>query len=252
MKKSFKQRYHLLIIVLFAIIVLESILLLVSLASARNLAGLVSDMQSIIIIFVFAIFVCLIVMYNYIPFRMHKALKEVRDKIGEISQGNYYLDFDASLYDQDKDIQELIHALQKMLAIIIRFDTAKADKIFEHHQRINQLISMLKQAILITSINGDVIYCNDVFRRAYPSISEMSNLNELIFKDDFNRNLFDTILAALRYGNNLSEIVVRDPVGNRALNIEGTIIRNRKGVGTGAVFVLDKVLEQTKDQSNLR
>lgn len=252
MKKSFKQRYHLLIIVLFSIIVLESILLLVSLASARNLAGLVSDMQSIIIIFVFAIFVYLIVMYNYIPLRMHKALKEVRDKIDEISQGNYYLDFDASLYDQDKDIQELIHALQKMLTIIIRFDTAKADKIFEHHQRINQLINMLEQAILITSINGDVIYCNDVFRRAYPSISEMSNLNELIFKDDFNRNLFDTILAALRYGNNLSEIVVRDPEGNRAMNIEGTIIRNRKGVGTGAVFVLDKVLEQTKDQSNLR
>ena len=74
MKKSFKQRYHMLIIILFSIIVLEAILLLVSLNSARNLASLVTDMQSIIIIFVFAIFVYLIVMYNYIPFRMHKAL----------------------------------------------------------------------------------------------------------------------------------------------------------------------------------
>ncbi|MEF3694545.1 MAG: hypothetical protein V3576_04270 [Candidatus Cloacimonadota bacterium] len=252
MKKSFKQRYHMLIIILFSIIVLEAILLLVSLNSARNLASLVTDMQSIIIIFVFAIFVYLIVMYNYIPFRMHKALKEVREKIDEISQGNYYLDFDASLYDQDRDIQELIHALQKMLSIIIRFDTAKADKIFEHHQRISQLLSMMKQSILITSINGDVIYCNEVFRKSYPSISEMSNLNELIFKEEFNRNLFDTILAALRYGNNLSEIIIRDPAGSRAVQIEGTIIRNRKGVGTGAVFVLDKVIEQTKDQSNLR
>jgi hypothetical protein len=36
--------------------------------------------------------------------------------------------------------------------------------------------------------------------------------------------------------------VVKDPEGKRALQIEGTIIRNRKGVGTGAVFVLDKRL----------
>jgi len=228
-----------LIIILFAIIAVEALLLLFSISGAQQVSDLATDMQSIIIIFVFAIFVYLIVLYNYIPYRVHKALREVRAKIDEISNGNYYIDFDSSLYDQDEDVQSLILALQKMLGIIIRFDQAKADKIFEHHQRINQLIGLLPQCVVITGINGDVIYCNEVFRKLYPTISEMSNLNELIFKENFNRQLFDTILNSLRYGNNLADVVIQDENSVRTVKIDGSIIRNRKGVGTGAVFTLD-------------
>jgi len=239
MKQSFKSRFHLLVIILFAIIAVEALLLLFSISSAQQISDLATDMQSIIIIFVFAIFVYLIVLYNYIPYRVHKALREVRAKIDEISNGNYYIDFDSSLYDQDEDVQSLILALQKMLGIIIRFDQAKADKIFEHHQRINQLIGLLPQSVIITGINGDVIYCNENFRKLYPTISEMSNLNELIFKENFNRQLFDTLLNSLRYGNNLADVVIQDENSVRIVKIDGSIIRNRKGVGTGAVFTLD-------------
>jgi hypothetical protein len=67
----------------------------------------------------------------------------------------------------------------------------------------------------------------------------MSNLNELIFKENFNRQLFDTILNSLRYGNNLADVVIQDENSVRIVKIDGSIIRNRKGVGTGAVFTLD-------------
>ncbi len=239
MKRSFKYKYHLLLIVLFGIIALESLLLLVSLNRTEAVSNLITDMQSIIIIFVFIIFVYMIIMYNYIPFRMHKAIKEIRSVIEEISNGNYYIDIDSSMYDQDKDIQEVILAIQKMLGIIIRFDQVKAEKIFEHHQRIQQLINIIKQGILITSTNGDVIYCNDVFREHYPTISEMNNINELIFKEEFNAKLFDTLAEALRYGNNLYDIPVKDSVSPRSVVINGSIVRNRKGNSSGAVFVLE-------------
>ena len=152
--------------ILFAIIAVQALLLMVTLSAQRPVQDLITDLQTIIIIFVFVLFIYLIVIYNYIPYKLHKALKEVRAQIDEISNGNYNLDFDSSLYDQDSDIQELLLSLKKMLGIIIRFDQVKADKIFEHHQRINQLINLLPQAVLITGINGDVIYCNDSFRRA--------------------------------------------------------------------------------------
>jgi signal transduction histidine kinase len=97
MKQSFKSRFHLLVIILFAIIAVEALLLLFSISSAQQISDLATDMQSIIIIFVFAIFVYLIVLYNYIPYRVHKALREVRAKIDEISNGNYYIDFDFAL-----------------------------------------------------------------------------------------------------------------------------------------------------------
>jgi hypothetical protein len=37
-------------------------------------------------------------------------------------------------------------ALQKMLNILMRFDMVKADKIYEHHQRITQMINILPSA----------------------------------------------------------------------------------------------------------
>lgn len=247
MKRSFNFKYHLLIIILFGIIVLESLLLLVTLSGSAPIQTMVGDMQSIITIFVFIIFVYLVVMYNYIPFRTHKAIKELHNIVDEISNGNYNIDIDSSMYDQDKDIQDLILALQKMLVIVARFDQVKADKIFEHHQRIQQLINLISDYIIITSINGDLIYCNEAFRKDYPSINEMSNLNELIFKEDFNRRLFDTVLDALRYGNNLYDIRVSDATGSKCMIVNGSIVRNRKGVSSGAVFILGRCNEATKN-----
>ncbi len=247
MKRSFNFKYHLLIIILFGIIVLESLLLLVTLGNTAKLQTMVSDMQSIITIFVFIIFVYLVVMYNYIPFRTHKAIKELHSIVDEISNGNYNIDIDSSMYDQDKDIQDLILSLQKMLVIIGRFDQVKADKIFEHHQRIQQLINLISDHVIITSNNGDVIYCNESFRKDYPSINEMSNLNELIFKEDFNRRLFDTILDSLRYGNNLYDNRISDASGTRCLIVNGSIVRNRKGMSSGAVFILGRCNETPKN-----
>jgi len=176
MKRSFKARYHILIAILFGIIVLQTLALLFSVARAQDLTTLANDIHSIVIIFVFIIFVYIVILYNYIPFRLHKAIREVEQLIEEISNGNYQIDIDSSIYDQDKDFQELIYALDKMLGIIIRFDQAKADKIFEHHQRLQLLINLLPQSILITGANGDVVYCNEPLRKRFPMISETVNL----------------------------------------------------------------------------
>jgi signal transduction histidine kinase len=238
MKRSIKKRYHLLITILFVVILLESLLLLVSLNRLNGFGAQVSDLQSIVIIFFFVLFVLLIIVYNYVPFRLRKAFLDINALIEEISHGSYTIDIDSSIYDQDTEIQELIIAIQKMLTILLRFDKVKADKIFEHHQRLLQLINLLPQCIIIASLNGDIVYCNDSLRRKYPSITEMMNLNELIFKNDFDNRVFSNLSEAMRYGNNLYKHQVPDEVTGVSAIIDGSIIRNRKGQSTGAVFVM--------------
>nr|MBP7334159.1 hypothetical protein [Candidatus Cloacimonas sp.] len=145
----------------------------------------------------------------------------------------------SSIYDQDKDFQELVNALNKMLEIITRFDQAKADKIFEHHQRLQLLINLLPQSILITGANGDVVYCNEPLRKRFPMISETVNLNELIWKNDYYSRIFSVIMDSLRYGNNIYDVIVEDVVYLGKVRINGSVVRNRKGISTGAVYVLE-------------
>lgn len=251
MKRSFKNRYHLLLMVLMGIILLQSGLIFFTLSQATDLTDLVSDVQSILIIFFFVIFVYMIVIYNYVPFRLRKSFKEIGMLIEEISHGNYQIDIDSSTYDQDTDIQELILSLQKMLNILMRFDQVKADKIYEHHQRINQLINIIPFGILIGSVNGEVVYANDKIREAYPNITEMVNLNELIFTNPFDNRLFHAISESMRYGKNLYKEAVSDDREDRQAIIDGSIIRNRKGVATGAVFVLQFLDNASKDQDQV-
>lgn len=70
-------------------------------------------------------------------------------------------------------------------------------------------------------------------------ISETVNLNELIWKNDYHNRIFSVILDSLRYGNNIYDIIVEDVVYLGKVKINGSIVRNRKGLSTGAVYVLE-------------
>ena len=247
MKRSIKTKYHILIASLFGIIALQTAIMLYAVSQAKSLMGLANDIHSIIIIFLFGIFVYMVVLYNYIPFRLHKSIREVGTLIDRISNGNYQLDIDSSIYDQDKDFQDLILSLEKMLGIIIRFDQAKGEKIFEHHQRIQLLINLIPSSVLIASLNGDIVFINEELRKHFPSLTEMMNLNELIWKNDYHVRILAVLTDALRNGNNIYDVQVDDLVYLDRVNIKGSIVRNRKGISTGAVYVLDFTDHEKQD-----
>ncbi|HPV14605.1 MAG TPA: hypothetical protein PL126_03025 [Candidatus Cloacimonadota bacterium] len=251
MKKSFKRRFQLSMLLMLALVILQTVLVFIILNSSNKLNELVNDLQTILIIFLFIIFVIFIVMLYYLPHKLRKSLKEVEDLIEQISQGDYKIDIDFTTYDQDADSLRLILALDRMLKIIMRFDQVKADKIFEHHQRINQLINILPQGVMIISTSGEVAYCNDRLRVMYPILNEVSNINEFILNDVFDSRLFNSISLALRHGKNLYNEKVRgDSPATKAI-LNGSIIRDRKGFATGAVFVIDFISNATADQDSI-
>lgn len=247
MKQSIKKRYHLMLILLFALIVLQFVVVLITIGQADSLYLLASDIQSIMIVFLFAIFVYMVLIYNYLPYRIARAVKRVQDLIEEISNGNYQIDIDSTRFEHDHDFQELIFSLKKMLDIIMRFDAVKADKIYEHHQRLNQLINLLADIVLIVTVNGDIVYINEVFRKRFPSISDTSNLNEVIQKDDFHARIFDVISESLRFGNNIYDERVQIEGSPQTALIKGSIIRSRKGVASGGVYTVEIIGEQTQN-----
>ncbi len=252
MKRSVKSKYHVLLIILFIMIVVESVLLLYAIDRSNDIVSFRGDVQSIIIVFLFLIFVYMIVIYNYIPFKYHKAIREVQNLVDEISEGKYNMEIDPTLYELDSEIQEMLLSLQKMLMIILRFDHLKADKIYEHHQRLQQLINLLPQGVIILSSYADVIYCNEVFRKVFTQITENVNLKELIFKNVIQVEIIDCIIDSLRNGKNLANQKFIDKKTGLTLGLSGSLVRDRKGNSAGGVYVISinqNKLEDSEQQS---
>lgn len=239
MKRSINSMYHLVVTILLALVLFESLLLLIITSRARELVPLVNDLQTAIIVFVLVIFVYAIVVYNYIPVKIKKSLKEVDKLISEISHGNYDVDMDIERFSEDRDIQSLLIGIKTMLRSVQGFDQAKENKIQEHDQRLKQLINLLPQGALIALSNGDVSYCNDALRRKYPILNEVKNINDLTLKTDFDQQIFGKISDALRFGDNLYDSKIPDKNYQQQAIINGSVVRNTKGDPIGGVFTLN-------------
>jgi hypothetical protein len=100
---------------------------------------------------------------------------------------------------------------------------------------------------MIVNINGDLVYINDVFRKRFPHISDVGNLNEVIMKDDFDNQIFTMITESLRFGNNIYDESVNSKGSAKIALIKGSIIRNRKGGASGGVYTVEIVGEPTED-----
>jgi len=246
MKRSFKASIQTVILILLIVVIIQSALLLLA---ANDVNGAVKhNIQSLVITFFFIIFIYLIFMFYYVPFRVHKAHKELYSLIVELSDGNYDKKIDATLYDSDVDVQRLVSAIQKMLSALRRFDHLKTTKVFEQNQRIQQMINLLPQGVMILNLSGDLAYCNDVMRRKLSWIQDGINVNELILKNTHEADMINVITSSLRNGNNTYKSLVVSKDGTRQVAINGSIIRDREGKPTGGVYVLDMSEDVAKDK----
>lgn len=180
------------------------------------------------------------VVYNLIPSNIKKFNKNVVKLINEIAHGKYNVDIDKAIedYSFDPDKLALLNSLKNMLRSINGFDQAKEWKIYEQDQRIKQLINLIPQGVLIALSNGDISYYNNSLRQRYPSLSEIQNINDMSFKSDFDRKIFQKIVDALRYGDNIYECKIPDQDYKRLAIIKGSMVRNLRGEPTGGVFLL--------------
>ena len=240
MKRSLSSLYHLIITVILVLILLETAILIVISTNAKNLTNLINDIQTAAIVFALILFIYCIVVYNLIPSSIKKFNKNIVKIINEIAHGKYNVNIDKAIedYSFDPDKLSLLNSLKNMLRSINGFDQAKEWKIYEQDQRIKQLISLIPQGVLIALSNGDISYYNNSLRQRYPLLSEIRNINDLNFKNDFDRRIFQKIADSLRYGDNLYDCKIPDQDYRRLAVIKGSMVRNLRGEPTGGVFLL--------------
>ncbi|MFO7660045.1 MAG: hypothetical protein R6V77_03955 [Candidatus Cloacimonadaceae bacterium] len=240
MKKSLKKRYQILLLIFFAIFIIESALILVTVLSNGSITRLKADLQSIVIMFVFIQFIYFVVLFYYIPYQYEHANREIYHILQEISEGKYQIDLEAKTYNQSEEITNLIKALHRMMNIVSKFDSLKADKIYEHHQRIQMLINMIPQGCLIMSIIGEIVYINDFVKKNFPALTENLNIMETLLPDYVEAELKPLLIESLKSGNNLQNKTVTISAQNVSYLINSSIVRNRKGQSTGAIFIIVK------------
>lgn len=240
MKLSFTARTRLFLGILFVLIILQFAAILASISSAESILILSKDIQSILLAFSFIIFLYIVFLINYIPYRQRQAEKRLEELISEISKGDYKMDLQSYIEQEEPNLHPLLCRISEMLKRIDRFDDAKTAKIFEHHQRIMLLTNLLSQECLITNIEGEIIYMNDSFRRQHPKISDNTIIGEVIIHDNSEAAIFDTISDALRKGNNIYDFKAFKNNNLTRLCLNGSIVRDRKGKPDGGVFLIER------------
>ncbi len=240
MKKSLKNRYQILLLVFLVLIVLGSAFILMTVYNAFNLAQLKADIQSIVILFMLLQFIYFIVLFYYVPFQYEQALKEIYQILQEISEGKYQIDLDIKTHNQVSEIKNLMVAMQRMMNIIIKFDSLKGDKIYEHHQRIQLLINMIPQGCLIMTIIGEIVYINNYVKDTFPALTENLNILETLLPEYIEDEFKPIMIESIKSGNNLHDKVITIKSMESKFKLNSSIIRNRKGLPIGAIFIIIK------------
>ena len=240
MKKSLKTRYQILLLIFFAIFILESALILLTVFNPVSLHQLKSDLQSIVILFMLFQFVYFVVLFYYVPYQYEHALKEIYQVIQEISEGKYQIDIDLKTHQQGVEIQNLMIALRRMMNIIIKFDNLKTDKIYEHHQRIQMLLNMISEGCLIITITGEIVYCNDFIKANFPALFENLNILETLLPEYIECEFKPMMIDSIKTGNNLHDKMMNIGSLKTTYKLNNSIIRNRKGQSIGAIFIIVK------------
>jgi hypothetical protein len=240
MKKSLRGKYQFLMVIFFAIIILEAGLIFLTAFNSTTLNSMKADIQFIVILFVMIQFIYFIIMFYYVPFKYEQAFRELTLLIQEISEGKHEFDLELKTHNQSLEIINLMHAMKRMMNVIIRFDSLKTDKIFEHHQRIQLLINMIPEGCLLISIIGEIVYMNDFVKVNFPDLSDNLNIIETYLPEYIESDLKPIMIDSIKSGNNLHDKMIKINSKNQVYKLNSSIVRNRKGASIGAIFIIVK------------
>ncbi|HOD17251.1 MAG TPA: hypothetical protein PKJ14_01210 [Candidatus Cloacimonadota bacterium] len=240
MKKSLQSHFRLLLFFFFLVSILESVLIFLAVRQTDNPQKLVSDTHLLVLLFLFIQFVFFVILYYYIPYQYSRAFEELKKIMKEISEGKYQFDLENRTAHQAREIADLMSALQDMMNVINRFDSLKTEKISEQHIRTQQLINMLPQGCLIMNITGEILYVNRVAAKFFPELTENLNILETYLTQTVETEFKPLLINSIKSGENLHNRKLGISELGITLNINSSIVKNRKNQPTGVIFLFVK------------
>jgi len=183
MKFSFTSKIRVVLLVLFALSLLQGLIILNLISNAVNISSLIIDIQNTVIITVFFQFVIVIALFFYIPVFLHKAFADIHMILKDITKGIYTIDVDLKEFQPKagKEFFAVILAIKEMLKSVKTFDHLKKEKIIEHHNRILAILNLTENGFLILDMKGNIVYINDLVTDSFKSLQETTNILETNF-----------------------------------------------------------------------
>jgi len=241
MKASVTNKVRIVILVIFAILAVQTIMVLLTINGQEDVRQIKTDVQSIVYLFLFGLSLVLLIMYFYLPLYFKRSFQDIHRLLKTIAEGKYNQEIDLMAYDQDREFLEIIKSIQMMLTVVRRFDQLKTEKIFEQHSRIHAVLNMTEDGFIIVNTHGDIAYINDPVRKLFPVMVENSNLHETSYPGEVEKTIKTYILKVLRTQSKAKDIHVSIPSLRKELSFMNAIVRDSSGEAIGAVFSVKEV-----------
>ncbi len=257
MRLSFTGKLRFIIIIIFAISLVQGLIVLHLVRVSQDMPQLQLDIQNVVSIALFMQFLVIITLVFYIPIFLRKSFSEIHVILKDISQGIYNLEIDLNLLEKkvDKEIFAVIDTIAYTLKSIQSFDKLKKDKIVEHHNRIISILNLAENGFLILDNYGNIVYLNDRVTDYFPTIIESISVEETNFPPEVENSIKKYILPILKHKSSQESQQFFIPTLKRHIGLHCSMVRDSYGVVKGTVISitnleLKKKHEKSKEQDD--
>lgn len=147
----------------------------------KQVKAIIGETRRNMLITLIITFLGTILLSLVVPGKIAMPFKKINDAVRELQDCNY----DVSIYyNQDDEIGELSHELNKMITNMKKFEQLRTDRISVEHRKFDTLANMIKKNIMIANAKGELIYMNN----------PMYALLEMQSDDVINKNITDTLM----------------------------------------------------------
>lgn len=248
MKISFTARIRTILLVLFAISLVQGLIILNLIFSESSYHSLVIDIQNTIIITFFLQFIVVIALFYYLPVFLHRAFSDIHAILKDITKGIYTIEIDLDDYKQrtGKEFYAVIMTLKEMLKSIRTFDQLKKEKIIEHHSRIISILNLTENGFLILDMKGNIVFINDTVTDIFKTLSENINMLETNFPPDVENNLKKYVVELIKHETKLEPRQFFLPSLKKHLGLNSAIVRGPAGEATGVIVSISNLKKKSE------
>jgi signal transduction histidine kinase len=253
MNISLTGRIRVILLVLFAISLVQGLIILNLISNESNTHSLIMDIQNTIIITVFLQFILVISLFFYLPIMLHKAFSDIHALLKDIARGIYTIDIDPEDYQHKagKEFFAAVMTIKEMLKSVKTFDLLKKEKIIEHHSRIIAILNLTENGFLILDMKGNIVFINAEVTEAFKSLTETTNILETNFPPEVENNLKKYVAELLKNETKLDPKQFFLPNLKKHIGLSSAIVRGPGGEATGAVVSISN-LKKKQEKSKIQ
>jgi len=250
-KISIKKRISTFLLMFLFLSALQYILVSMSLNQSRERILSYSEIRAILLTVLLLQAFIVIILVSFLPSYLQKMCLVIKTITDDISRGNYNQNIDLIEYGKafDKELVEVVESLQKMLNVILKFDSLKKEKIQEQRGRIVALLNLTENGFMILNKKGDIVYTNDLLMQHFPTMREDKNIVETNFGLDIDNNIKSYVTNIIKTKSKSRPKQFYMASMRRHITLRSELVRDADGNFIGTVIGIYNLSKRDEDKT---